>query len=60
MSPHGCELWAIIMEKAFAKYCGSYAGLDGGFTLWAWHALTGDNVFQMTRDRVSSRKYLFW
>jgi len=51
MSPHGCELWAIIMEKAFAKYCGSYAGLDGGFTLWAWHALTGDNVFQMTRDR---------
>mmetsp|Transcript_7006 Transcript_7006/g.17882 ORF Transcript_7006/g.17882 Transcript_7006/m.17882 type:complete len:470 (-) Transcript_7006:265-1674(-) len=46
MQPNGGELWAILMEKAFAKFCGSYGALDGGWAVWAWHAMTGDNVLQ--------------
>jgi hypothetical protein len=49
MNPNGNELWAIILEKAYAKLCGGYANLDGGFVLWGWHSMTGDNVFQMSR-----------
>ncbi len=30
MSPNGNELWAIIIEKAYAKFCASYAALGGG------------------------------
>ena len=33
MSPNGNELWAIILEKAYAKWCGSYAALDGGVSV---------------------------
>ena len=40
--PNGNELWAILLEKAFAKMCGSYADLEGGSTIWALRAMTGD------------------
>jgi len=50
MKPNGNELWAILIEKAYAKYVGSYATLDGGFTLWGWHTMTGDNVFRLSRN----------
>jgi len=33
--------WVILLEKAFAKFCGGYKGLDGGGSHWAWQVLTG-------------------
>lgn len=39
--PCGDEAWVMLLEKVFAKYCGSYAALEGGDTLWALEALTG-------------------
>ena len=50
MKPHGSELWAILLEKAFAKFVGSYATLDGNFPMWAWHAMTGDNCYNLQKD----------
>lgn len=43
------EFWPLIIEKAFAKYCGSYAALDGGVSAWAMEAMTGDKVFKLSR-----------
>eukprot|EP00397_Hematodinium_sp_SG-2012_P007134 GEMP01007176.1.p1 GENE.GEMP01007176.1~~GEMP01007176.1.p1 ORF type:complete len:589 (+),score=128.06 GEMP01007176.1:88-1854(+) len=37
----GNELWAILLEKAFARFVGSYEALSGGHTVWAWQCLTG-------------------
>lgn len=53
MRPNGGEMWAILMEKAFAKFCGSYRALKGGFAGFAWHCMTGDYVFQFHLDRTS-------
>eukprot|EP01012_Entosiphon_sulcatum_P013693 TRINITY_DN1888_c0_g1_i1.p1 TRINITY_DN1888_c0_g1~~TRINITY_DN1888_c0_g1_i1.p1 ORF type:complete len:446 (-),score=58.22 TRINITY_DN1888_c0_g1_i1:17-1354(-) len=47
--PNNDELWVVIYEKAFAKYCGSYGGLVGGNSIWALEAMTGDKVFVMKR-----------
>jgi hypothetical protein len=41
--PVGSEAWVMLLEKAFAKYCGSYTALEGGQTLWALEALTGES-----------------
>ena len=48
--PNGHELWVSMLEKAFAKFCGSYGALDGGLTAWALNALTGDPVFKLKKD----------
>lgn len=48
--PQGNELWVLILEKAFAKFCGSYELLAGGHTLWGLEALTGDNVWRFKAE----------
>ena len=60
----GNELWVFLIEKAFAKYVGGYAYLDGGRSPWAWHVLTGDNVFsyklaQPLKDQWERHIYKF-
>ena len=45
----GAAMWVSLLEKAFAKYVGSYAALDGGSIAFALNALTGDPVFRMKR-----------
>ena len=47
--PRGSELWVVILEKAFAKAVGGYATLEGGHSLWALEALTGDKVLKYSR-----------
>lgn len=37
----GVCIWPMIIEKAVAKMCGSYAALNWGSICWAWQALTG-------------------
>jgi calpain-15 len=44
--PKGNELWVLILEKAFAKFIGTYAALEGGHALFALEALTGDHVMK--------------
>ena len=39
----------VLIEKAFAKFCGNYASLDGGNEIWAFEALTGDPVHCLLR-----------
>jgi hypothetical protein len=51
MKHHGNELWAMLVEKAFAKFCGGYPKLDGGLSVWAWKALTGDPVRSLESSR---------
>jgi hypothetical protein len=50
MKPTGPEIWALLLEKALAKFCGSYNALDGGNVGWAWHVLTGDPVFTLEKN----------
>eukprot|EP00927_Polykrikos_kofoidii_P043043 TRINITY_DN37090_c0_g1_i1.p1 TRINITY_DN37090_c0_g1~~TRINITY_DN37090_c0_g1_i1.p1 ORF type:complete len:533 (+),score=82.12 TRINITY_DN37090_c0_g1_i1:158-1600(+) len=51
--PNGNELYAMLLEKAFAKFCGSYANIEGGQTIWAIRAMTGDPArwFAMEDDK---------
>jgi len=37
----GAGFWPLLLEKACAKFCGSYARLDGGSQAWAYQVLTG-------------------
>eukprot|EP00438_Fugacium_kawagutii_P017294 Skav213691 [mRNA] locus=scaffold491:581753:585257:- [translate_table: standard] len=35
------QLYVVLMEKAFAKFAGSYQALSGGFSAMAWVCMTG-------------------
>jgi len=49
--PAGNEMWVMLLEKAFAKHCGSYENMEGGHGLWALQAITGDHVFALVRKK---------
>jgi len=39
--PKGNEIWVPILEKAVAKFCGSFGALNGGQALYAWQLMSG-------------------
>jgi hypothetical protein len=42
VSSNGTGMWCMLLEKAVAKVFGSYDNLDGGFSVWAFRAFTGE------------------
>eukprot|EP00928_Gymnodinium_smaydae_P015860 TRINITY_DN1589_c0_g3_i1.p1 TRINITY_DN1589_c0_g3~~TRINITY_DN1589_c0_g3_i1.p1 ORF type:complete len:684 (+),score=87.40 TRINITY_DN1589_c0_g3_i1:214-2052(+) len=42
--PNGDEMWALLLEKAFAKMMGTYAALQGGNPGFAFRAMTGEET----------------
>ena len=47
------EWWVCLVEKAYAKFNGSYDSIEGGFTSWALTELTGGIAIEM--DRLTTR-----
>ena len=37
------EVWVPLLEKAVAKFCGTFGNLNGGQALYAWQIMTGCN-----------------
>eukprot|EP00392_Amoebophrya_sp_AT5.2_P018594 g19162.t1 len=58
--PNGDELWVLLLEKAFAKLCGSYANLEGGSTIWALRAMTGDHCRWYEKDKSGGVRWKRW
>eukprot|EP00798_Chlamydomonas_sp_ICE-L_P009796 gene9796-7685_t len=64
--PNGDEAWVLLLEKAFAKFKGTYSATDGGFTMWGlegtysatdggftmWglEVMTGNTVFKFSQE----------
>lgn len=46
------QLYVVLMEKAFAKFNGSYKALTGGLSCLAWVAMTGEtDLLWWSRER---------
>ena len=55
--PKGGQLWACLLEKAMAKFVGSYARLAGGHEPFAMIAFTGfPQVYQFKRPPINEEK----
>jgi len=48
----GAEIWPMILEKAFAKLCGSYMGTVGGHVASGLQFLCGGNVVTWAKNAV--------
>jgi len=53
-TPHGRELWVLLLEKAVAKLMGSYASTEGGLMGWGMHLMTGMECKHYGRANVPS------
>ncbi|GLC33565.1 hypothetical protein PLESTB_000088800 [Pleodorina starrii] len=66
--PTGNEAWVLLLEKAMAKYVGSYHFLNGGMASWGLETLTGhytcvfllEKKFGPNRDAGPSQQDWRW
>ena len=59
--PLGEEIWVQLLEKAVAKFCGSYGALSGGGVGWAFQVLTGEIhvlSFEKLSDDLWRRRFM--
>ncbi len=55
--PNGNQMWAALLEKAMAKFVGSYASIAGGHEPFAMIAFTGfPQVYQFKRLPIDPQK----
>jgi hypothetical protein len=48
--PHGKTIWVMLLEKAFAKYCGGYSELASGIPEWALVCMTGGAAWRYSHS----------
>jgi len=59
--PLGEEIWVLLLEKAVAKFCGSYGVLSGGTVAWAFQLLTGETEivsYQKLPEETWRRRFM--
>jgi hypothetical protein len=59
-SESGLELWPMILEKAYAKFYGSYENIEAGKVQYALADLTGGQPEQIKLETVSDNLNAFW